>query len=64
MNLNLEGLISIFIGMMTFLMATGKIAVSKNPTKNEEWIKQYGRFLKISSPLIIIFGLLTLFRII
>ena len=63
-NLNFEGLIPIFIGVLLLLMAL-KIYPRhpQDPEKMELWHQKYGKMVKILSPIVILFGLLLLFRV-
>jgi len=56
--LNLEGVIPILAGIMTVLMAYGKIET------NMSWQARFAKPMKILGPFIIVFGLLQLFRVV
>ena len=57
MSLNLEGVIPLIGGVVVLMMATGKIGT------NLEWIKNHAKTVKIVAPLVIVFGILMLFRV-
>lgn len=63
MNLNIEGLIPILGGIFALLAVHGKIVISKDPVKIEEWKKTWKPKINWLGPLVIIFGLLQLFRV-
>lgn len=60
MCINWGGMVEIALGVYMGLIAFGVIPASKNPEKNKEWVDKYGKFLKIISPCLIIFGIITL----
>lgn len=53
----MASLISIFGGILGYLAATGKIQISANEVKSEEWRNKFGSMLKITSPILIVFGI-------
>ena len=53
----IDGTISILGGVYVFLAAIGKLPMSKDEQKSQEWIEKYGRTMKIAGPLLILFGL-------
>ena len=44
-----------------FLAACGVVKASRNSEANEKWHKKYGKFLKIVSPIVILFGIVEFF---
>ena len=60
MSLNPEGLIPLLGGLYAFLLARGVVRASKDPIKNEAWLRKWGPTLKWLAPLVILFGLLML----
>jgi hypothetical protein len=60
MSLNPEGLIPLLGGLYAFLLARGVVLASKDPIKNEAWLRKWGPTLKWLAPLVILFGLLML----
>jgi hypothetical protein len=63
MNINYEGLIPILGGIYALLIVHGKVIVSKDPVKFEEWNKTWKPKINWLAPAVIIFGLLLLFRV-
>ncbi len=63
MELNYEGLISIFGGVYLLLIVHGKVAVSKDPVKFEAWRRRWKPTINWLAPAVILFGLLELFRV-
>jgi hypothetical protein len=55
--MHLGGLIPLLGGVYSVLVAFCGRRVSKNPQANEQWLQQYGPWLKILGPLVILFGL-------
>lgn len=64
MNINYEGLIPIAGGIYALLIAHGKVAVSKDNVKFEEWKRTWKPKLNWLAPAVILFGLLELFSVI
>ncbi len=63
-NLDLSGLIPIFGGIYGFLLAVGILPKNpKDPEKTELWRRKFGGLMKILCPFLVIFGFLTLFRV-
>ena len=63
-TLDLSGLIPILGGIYGFLMAIGTLPKHpKEPEKMEQWREKFGKPMKIVCPIIILFGILQLFRI-
>lgn len=56
MHFNPSGLIACAGGTYGLLAALGVVRVSKNPDANEAWLQKFGPFMKILSPLVILFG--------
>lgn len=50
----------IVVGIYITLVGFAKVAVSKNPEKNAEWLSKWGKFFRISGPCLIVIGILTL----
>jgi len=48
--------ISIIGGTYIYLAAIGKIDISKDQEKMEQWSKKYGKTMKIIGPIFILFG--------
>jgi len=63
MQINPGGVILILGGIFAWLVATGRYNPSKDPVKGEAWRRQWGPKLTILAPIIILFGVLQLFRI-
>ena len=63
MNINYEGLIPILGGIFALLAVHGKLAISKDPVKFEEWKTTWKPIINWLGPVVIIFGLLQLFRV-
>jgi uncharacterized BrkB/YihY/UPF0761 family membrane protein len=57
MHFNPAGLLFIGGGIYAFLVAHGVVSASKNRAANEAWRQKYGRLLKITSPIVVLFGL-------
>lgn len=58
---HLEGLIPICGGLYFFLIAKGVLPKKpKNPEQLKHWRDQYGKWMRIGSVIIIVFGLLQL----
>jgi len=49
--------ISIIGGIYIYLVAIGKINISKDKEKSQQWIEKYGKIMKIIGPLLMLFGL-------
>ena len=60
--MNIEGFIPLFGGLYVSLMAFGYIAAGKNPQKNEQWLRQYGKLMRIVGPCLVVFGIAMIFR--
>jgi hypothetical protein len=60
MSVNPEGLIPLLGGLYAFLLACGVVRATKDPIKNEAWLRKWGPTLKWLAPLVILFGLLML----
>lgn len=58
--MNLEGLIPLLGGLYAFLLARGVLPASKDPVKNEAWLRKWGPALKWLAPLVMLFGILLL----
>jgi hypothetical protein len=58
MNLNLEGIIPIVAGLLVSLIGYGILQV-----KNEAFVQKWQTQLKWLGPLVVVFGLLLLFRV-
>jgi len=56
----LEGLLNVGIGVLMFLIATGKVSASKNPASNEVWRAKWGRLLKVCALVVAAWGALTI----
>ena len=63
MDFNYSGLIFVAGGVYAFLLAHGIVSASNDRDANEAWRRKYDRLLKISSPLVILFGLGEFFRL-
>lgn len=62
--MNYEGFIPITVGVYTLLMAYKVIPRNPNNSKKwEEWDNRYGKLIKIVAPLLILFGILQLTRV-
>ena len=59
--LNFEGLIPLGGGIWGLLVVSRVMSVSKDPDKNAAWLRKFGGLLKILSPLLVLFGLVTVF---
>jgi len=57
MQLNFGGLILVAIGVYVLLAAFGVVRVSKNPEANELWLRKFGTIMKVTGPIIVLFGL-------
>ena len=55
--MQLEGLIPLLFGIYCTLIGFRIVAPGKNPELNEQWLKKFGPFMKISGPLLTLFGL-------
>jgi hypothetical protein len=63
-HINLEGLIPILGGIYGLLLAYRVVPKKpKDPEKMELWHRKFGKMTKVLSPVLIVFGLLQLFRI-
>ena len=63
-HINLEGLIPILGGIYGLLLAYRVVPKKpKDPEKMELWHRKFGKMMKVLSPILIVFGLLLLFRI-
>ncbi len=63
-HINLEGLIPILGGIYGLLLAYRVVPKKpKDPEKMELWHRKFGKMMKVLSPVLIVFGLLLLFRI-
>ena len=51
-----DNLITAALGVLVLLMAYGKIPVSKDAEKNQEYLNKYGRYLRIGGIVLIIIG--------
>ncbi|MGD8961780.1 MAG: hypothetical protein PVF29_14325 [Desulfobacterales bacterium] len=60
MGVNLEGLIPLLGGLYAYLLARGVVRASKDPAKNEAWLRKWGPTLKWLAPLVMLVGLLLL----
>ena len=60
MSVNPEGLIPLLGGLYAFLLARGVVRATKDPIKNEAWLRKWGPTLKWLAPLVMLFGLLML----
>lgn len=56
----MDGVISLLAGIYCYLAAVGKIQISSNEVKAEQWRDKFGTIMKITSPVLIIFGLFRL----
>jgi len=54
----IDNLIMIVVGIVATLMGFGKIPVSKNALKNEEYLKKYGNLIRVCGILLLVIGLL------
>jgi hypothetical protein len=52
----MTGIGMILLGAYFTLIGMGKVAVSKNAEKNAEWLGKYGKFFKISGPIMVVCG--------
>jgi hypothetical protein len=64
MQLNLRALIPLIGGIYCLLIAFRIIRVSKNPETEEAWHRKFGRLMKLMGPVLVLFGLIELFRVI
>jgi hypothetical protein len=63
-NLNFWALIPILGGLYGLLLALRIIPMGgKDPERGELWHRKFGKMMKILCPLIIVFGLLQLFKV-
>ncbi len=53
-----DTLITIALGLLVLLMGLGKIPVSMNPGKNQEYLNKYGMLLRVGGIVLIVVGLL------
>ena len=60
MRPNYNGLIPIAAGVYILLAAFRFIPLSKNPEANELWLRRFGLWMKVLSPILIVCGLLEL----
>lgn len=61
----IRGMVMIFGGVYSYLLAIGALPKNpKDPEKMDLWRKKFGKFMKIAGPLMVIFGILALFKVI
>jgi hypothetical protein len=53
-----DNLLMIGFGILVALMGYGKIPVSKDPSKNTEYLDKFGKFLRVGGLILTAFGLL------
>jgi hypothetical protein len=53
-----DNLLMVALGILSVLMGYGKVAVSKNASKNEEYLKKYGTLLRVCGIILISAGVL------
>ena len=62
--INPEGLIPLLGGIYGLLMAKGGISKKpENSQASQQWQEKYGKMLTVLSPILIVFGLLQLFKV-
>jgi len=54
----IDDLITTAIGILVIFAGFGKITLSKNPEKNQEYLKKYGAYLRIGGIVLTTLGLL------
>ena len=53
----IDNLLTAAFGILIALMGFGKIPVSKNPVKNQEYLNKYGKLLRVGGIILIVIGL-------
>ena len=53
----IDNIITIALGILVALMGFGKVRVSKDAVKNQEYLDKYGKFLRIGGIILIAVGL-------
>ena len=56
-----NSLLTIAFGVLAVLASTGKIQLSKDPAKNQEYLAKYGMILRVLGILLIVCGVVLLF---
>ena len=59
----LNGIVPLAGGIYGLLLAYGVVSVSKNQEKGELWLRKFGKPMKILSPLVVAFGIATMFGV-
>ncbi len=58
----IEAVIPVFGGIYGYLVAIGKVEISKNPEKSKEWRQKWGKAFKLVTPILVLFGIINLVR--
>ena len=56
-----DSLLTVAFGILLALMGFGKVPVSKNSSKNEEYLKKYGKVLRVGGIILAIIGIVLSF---
>ena len=63
--LKLQAIIPLAAGILVTLMAYGVIPVNKdNAEKTEKWMKKYGKPMKWVGPVLVLYAVLEIFRLV
>ena len=54
--------IPLALGVWMVLLGFGFVTINRDPEKSAAWHRQWGRFMKIAGPLVILWGLYNLVR--
>ena len=58
-----DGVMLIIVGIYFILAVNGKIFIGKTLEDSEKWIEKYGLIMKILAPIVILFGIYRLTRV-
>ena len=53
----IDNLITIALGILVTLMGFGKILISKDAAKNQEYLNKYGTLLRVGGIFVIVLGI-------